>query len=375
MSDGYEEQIDELVEQAEGLESGPTKVAILEEAVRLADTHQRPDLGYLIRRMVIEASFFSGHPDRALVAFTWRLAQHDRHPERHPQEDLLWEYKWILVSCASFLQVSRTQIEDMQADMARRYQQAGYSLRPVHRACCYAAMYLGEPQTARERYHLFEQAPRDELSEDPHDEQNFRVQLHAFQGDFEQTLDMAGPILMGRMRVGDGTLAIALSRVLAPLFHLGRLDEAMAAHRRGYRLVHDNRYYLEEVSDHLRLLALTDNLDRALTVFEKHLGWALEAVNMRERLYFLRMGRFLLERLQAAGKTTINARLPKALSSVYQEGGRYETVVLYQWLDGACRELAAGFDARNGNDWYSRRLEEAAGWHGQVKPYPLGNKS
>jgi hypothetical protein len=55
MSEGYEEQIDELLEQASGLDNGPTKVALLEEAVRLADTHQRPDLGYLHRRMVIEA--------------------------------------------------------------------------------------------------------------------------------------------------------------------------------------------------------------------------------------------------------------------------------------------------------------------------------
>jgi hypothetical protein len=369
MSDSYEEQIRTLIAQAQGQLSAVGQLSLLEEAVRLADLHQRFDLGFRLRRRLIEASFFSGHPDRAVVAFTWRLAQCDREPARFRENDLLWEYKWILVSCASFPQVPRAQIEEMLADMTQRYQRGGCSLRAVHRAACYVGMYLGDPEMATERFTLWQQAPRDTMAEDKSDEQSFQVQYHAYLGHHEQTLELAGPILAGTLRDPGGTGSIVLSRVLLPLWRLGRRDEAWAAHRRGYRLIGDNPYYLEEVSDHLRFLVLADSRERALPLVEKHLGWALQAANLREKLYFLRMARFLFERLEATGPRTLPLRLPDGFP-VYQDSGHYETAALQQWLDSACRDLAERFDRRNRSHWYSQQLEEASGWHAWIVSGP-----
>ena len=40
MNEEYEVQISSLMDRADALADGETKVAILEEAIRLADTHQ-----------------------------------------------------------------------------------------------------------------------------------------------------------------------------------------------------------------------------------------------------------------------------------------------------------------------------------------------
>ena len=95
MSADYQTQVEELLDQAGELPDGPSKLALLEEAVRLADVHQDVALGDEVRSDLIRVAKFSGYPEKALVAFSWRLAQADRDPDNFPEKDLLWEYKWI----------------------------------------------------------------------------------------------------------------------------------------------------------------------------------------------------------------------------------------------------------------------------------------
>ena len=95
MKDDYRRQIETLRQQADGLPQGPARMALLEEAVRLADTHQDLDLGFYLRYDVAQTATFGGMAEKLLVAFSWRLAQCDRHPERFNEFRLMWEYKWV----------------------------------------------------------------------------------------------------------------------------------------------------------------------------------------------------------------------------------------------------------------------------------------
>src|SRR5439155_17014048 len=92
----YQDAIDKLTEEAELTGHGPAKIGLLEEAVRLADTHGDTEAGFNIRLTLMEASSFAGRPDLLLVAFSWCLAQHDRDPDLFGDEDLLWKYKWVV---------------------------------------------------------------------------------------------------------------------------------------------------------------------------------------------------------------------------------------------------------------------------------------
>ena len=46
MSEHYSSAVHELIDQASFLENGPAQVALLEEAVRLADSHKDLRLGF-----------------------------------------------------------------------------------------------------------------------------------------------------------------------------------------------------------------------------------------------------------------------------------------------------------------------------------------
>jgi hypothetical protein len=369
MSADYRSDVEELRDRAGGLEDGPSKIALLEEAVRLADTHQDVGLGFELRGDLLRAATFSGSPEKALVSFSWRLAQCDRDPERFSEHDLLWEYKWVTDSLPAFPQVTRAQIDDTLADMGRRYERCGRGLQPVHKLRCLLALDLQDLPEARKHYRAWKRAGRDWGSDCLACERNHEVRYLLAAGQDEKALETAGPILAGSLRCAEIPHA-TLSLVLFPLLRLGRLPEAMAHHHTGYRLVARNRKFVSDVGRHLTFLALTENLARAVKLFEKHLTWALETRDLLTRFDFYLAARFLLERFAGAGQGAVKLRLPASFPA-RQEGSRYEAAGLAAWFEEALGELAGRFDARNGNDGFARRLHEARGWKKWVTPFPL----
>jgi hypothetical protein len=372
MSDELEKRIQELVNQASRLDNSVLKVNLLEEAVALADSHQRVDLGFSLRKQLIHAAYFSDVPQKALPAFSWRLAQCDRDPETFPERDLLWEYKWIVVSTTGLPQIPKEQVSELVADATCRYQRAGFGLRALLRVRCYLAMYGGERDTVAELFPQWIRSPHDGMSEDGDCERNFMVEALVYLGHHDKVLEVARPLRQGTLRLS-GIRPFTMAHVLLALMHLGQWEEAMETQRKAYPLINDNPYYIEGVSNILQFLAVTDNLARGVKVFEKHLTWALQSTDLRARFLYYLVSRFLFERAVAAGQTTLSLQLPRAFPA-YREDRRYDAAGLAEWLGGACRELAVRFDARNGNPAYAREIKEARGWHQWVHPFPLEPK-
>jgi hypothetical protein len=369
MSADYLSDVEELMARADELADGPGRLALIEEAVRLADTHQDLGLGFELRGDLIRTATFSGYPEKSLVAFSWRLAQCDRDPRRFSEYDLLWEYKWVTDSLAAFPQITRGQIDDALTDMARRYERCGLGLQPVHKLRCLLALDMQDLAEARAHYRAWKRAGRDGGSDCLACEHNHEVKYFLATGQDDKALQTAGPILAGPLRCAEIPHA-TLSLVLFPLLRQGRPGEAMAHHHRGYRLVAGNRKFVGEAGKHLTFLALTDNLARAVKLFEKHLAWAVETRDLLLRFDFYLAARFLLERVAEAGEGALKLRLPASFPA-HQEGGRYEVAALAAWFEAALGELAGRFDARNGNDGFARRLHEARGWKEWVTPFPL----
>ncbi|HJT77297.1 MAG TPA: hypothetical protein VJ739_08850 [Gemmataceae bacterium] len=364
--------VEELLRQAGALEDGPSRIALLEEAVRLADSHNDVALGYRVRKELTKAGTFGGYPEKALVSFSWCLAQCDRRPEEFRDIDLLWHYKWVTNHLALFPQFSREQIEAMLEDMTRRYRRAGVSLRAVQKLRRDLAVEMGDPDAAARHHLLWLASPRGWPADCPACDQNALAEYLVFAGKDEAALEAARPILQGTLRctcIPHCTLAL----VLLPLFRLGRLAETVAHHQKGYRLILRNRNYLKEAARHLAFLTLTDNLSRCVVLLERHLPWALETAEVGNRFEFYLAARLLAERLRDAGRAAVRLRLPRAFP-LYEDGGRYETAVLLAWLEGALQGLAARFDARNGNDSFRRRLAENRRLKEQVIPFPVSGR-
>jgi hypothetical protein len=372
MSDDFTARAEELLDEASALDDGPAKVMLLEEAVRLADSSGDAELGFDVRQDLIHAATFGGYPEKALVAFTWCLAHCDRDQGGQLGHGMLWKYKWIGNALPEFPQIPLGQIHGVLDDMARRYEKAGMSLRAVHKLRCGLAMGMGDREAARAHHRAWQQAPVDSVSDCAACERNHRVKYLCFMGREAEGVTHAAPILQGRLRCAEIPHA-TFARILLPLVRLGRPEEAMAYHRQGLRLVTRNRSFVREVAMHMTFLALTDNLPQAVRLLEKHLGWALEKEGHSRRFDFFLAARFVLERLGAAGKSAVRLRLPPAFPP-HTESGKYELAELTAWFDADLQALGERFDARNGTDWFARRIAENRALKELVAPFPMPSR-
>src|SRR5262249_25211206 len=109
-------------------------------------------------------------------------------------------------------------------------------------------------------------------------------------------------------------------------------------------------------------------------LLEKTLPWALETNDLGQRFSFFLGAELLLHQLRATGTTTVRLRLPASCPFV-NEQGQYPIEQLHDWLAGEMRALAERFNARNGNDWYSRRIERERELLALRTPYPARKAS
>src|SRR5579872_633782 len=229
-------QIVEFMEKASTLPHGAARIAMLEEAVQLADSMNEIDLAFEVRGELMEAATFGGRSDILFVAFAWCLAQFDRNPERFNDFGLLWKYKWVVDNGCSFPQISRSRVEELLVDMERRYRQAGSTLHAVALYRRKVMEHFGEREKAKAANAEFRKLKRDWLSDCPACVAYDNLKYYINQGQWKRALQAAQPVLQNRLSCAEQP-HLTFSGVLLPLFLLGRQEEAKAYQAQGYRLV------------------------------------------------------------------------------------------------------------------------------------------
>ncbi|HUG93873.1 MAG TPA: hypothetical protein VML55_23795 [Planctomycetaceae bacterium] len=352
----------ELLAEARRLPEGPARVALCEAAVREADASGDLDAGYNARLELISAAEYSGADERALVAFSWCLAQFDRHPDRFHPHGLLWRYKWILDNASDFPQLSLAQIERMEDDMEARVTRLGWSPRPVHYLRWANRMRIGNPDgRLMEFFEKWEAAPRDALADCPACERNKHIELLVRLGENERSLEVAAPILAGFLscaEVPDGTYA----RLLTALVRLGQTERARELQRRGHRAVSRKPALLYEAASHVIFLVETGDLARAARLLEKNLPWAVATANVNDRFSLYLAATRLTQALADRPRKTRKLDLPRELPC-YQADGTYRPAELANWFRGESVAMARQFDERNGTAYNALKLD-----HGGLFP-------
>ena len=351
----YHAQIDELIARADLLAAGATKVAAIEEAVRLADLHNDLEEGYWLRDELVDAALHGGYPEKALVAFTWCLAQCDRDSERFPEDlDLLWVYKWFCQELPRFPEITRAQIAQTFADMVARYQRAGLTLRAVYQLQTMAAGIMGDRNAAITYERQWRDALPDGSNDCPACELHYRLEHWLLLGEEERVLTEAVPLLQEQLCCSE-LPHLTLGLILLPLVRQGRWQEAARYHLWGYHLVARNRRYLKTVGEHLVFLVVAQQLKRAVTLLEQHLLWALESREMYGCFYFYRACCLLLRQLERKDRLELRARLPQKFPG-YRSSDRYNLAELIAWFEEMTEHIARRFDRRNGNDFFGCEL-------------------
>lgn len=366
----------EILADADELPYGPARIARTEEAVALADVLGDLDLAYTARVDLLQACEFGGATDKALVAFTWLLGRSDAEPDEYPEDQILWQYKWIAVGLPQLVAVRREQIEGALDDMEHRFTRGGSGPVPVSKVRWRVAKTMGDLDRAAEIFERWRRLPRkrgraEYLSDCEACDVSESVEMLATLGRDAEALEIAKPVLAGNLSCAEVPHCTYAS-VLLPMLRQGRDGEARHAHLEGYRLIRDNPDFLDSIGEHLTFLALTENHVRGLGLFEQHAAWFARSRDDLYRFEFLLGARLVLREAMRQGQEAVVLLLPPGIGPP-EPTGTYQVAHLAAWADASLRELASAFDARNGNRAFSDRIETSTGWEGFRRPVALGS--
>ena len=305
-----------------------------------------------------------------LVAFAWMLAQFDRDPDAYDAQRLLWQYKWVVNALPDFPQITRAQIEEMFADMERRYRAAGASMETIFFKIRAVAYKMGDLAAAADAHLALAGVSRDDLSDCLACEVDAKAEYLFIQREYEQGVIAAGPILRGRLSCSE-VPQVTYAQLLGPLLRLDRGDEAMQHHLVGYKMIARNPVeFIPQMAEHVEFLALTDNLPRAVRLFEKHVALALESPCPAWRFRFFLAAKLLCERLAEAGRDTVKLKMPQTFPT-RSDAGQQRAGDLVNWFTADLTDWAGRFDARNGNDFFHKRIADLAELKTIARPVPL----
>ncbi len=364
------DQINSIIEQVNKLPNGNTKIELMEEAIRLADVHQRPDIGFDLRDQLMTVATFCGAPEKTLVAFSWCLAQCDQNPEEFDQLQLLWKYKWVVSSLKYFPHIRLDQINQAMEDMTKRYQGCGLGLRPVYKLACEHAMARKDYPQVKHFQRLWRSSPIGSGNDCAACERDSQVGYYLFDGDIDRAFKAAEPIVTGQMKCGE-VPHVTLPQLLVPL--LRRKDYAKATHYYFWatRLLKYNPDFISEYGKILTFLALTGNPNEGLPILEAMLPAVMETKALSRRFYFQLGASLLLHYLQESGSEQISIRIPKELKDLLEKdfagaSGAKEidkksvsVQSFIQWVDADLQRIATLFDKRNGTDAFTRNIEDS----------------
>ncbi len=116
---------------------------------------------------------------------------------------------------------------------------------------------------------------------------------------------------------------------------------------------------------------MTENFDRAVSIFEKHLADASAlVVDAATKFDYYLASWFLLDALAERGRRALKLRVPRTLPA-HAEDGTYAPATLAAWFMEQCEALAAQFNARNESDYHTRRIRETDALKQLTTPRPL----
>ncbi|MEJ3749369.1 YbjN domain-containing protein [Actinomycetes bacterium KLBMP 9797] len=329
------------LDEATALPDGDGKVAELERITAHADAAGDVRLGYDARIALIDA--YNNHTERwrMLPAFGWCLAQFDKDRSMFDDwdaEQLRWYHKWAVATLRSTPRVGLAQTTAALDDMERRFREGGHSLQTIYNLRCKIADHVGDRDEARRWFDLWRTTDRDENSDCAGCDPSRQAELLASWGEWEAALQTVEPVLNGVLGCTEQPEK-ALVAVLEPYVRLGRHDEAARAHVRAYRRHRYERDAFPYLPEHIRFCALTGNVDRALAILAEHLEWLERPFDEASAMEFA-----------AAG--ALACRLsPSSLVGELPASG------VGAALADRARKIAAEFDARNGTDHQTRRVE------------------
>ena len=365
----YIDQIEKLLQASLQLSDYDSRIQLYEEAIRIADLHGDIELGYRLRRDLVDLASHGLKYDVYGVTFAWCFAQAQRDPERFLPQDLLYHYQHVIGKLVNFPQFRRDMYEDLFADVVKHLRVHGYSPRTVMIERRSVAIDFGDLKMAEAADLEWRKHPRDAMSAGLGFESGRQIEYEHTRGADEKAIEVMDK-WFGNSRREDWCDDWIGGEALLPLLRLGRVEQAATLHVRYWKQIRAGSGYQWFWGPHLSFLGLTDNIDRGIRVFQTMFAAAFEQPDLLSRFHFLEHALVLFRRVVQVRPKPIRLRVPPS-TSLHDPGSRYRPAVVLSWIEETATDIARQFDARNGNDYHMRLLQYRREMERFTTPYPI----
>ncbi|MFC6593018.1 hypothetical protein ACFP81_14065 [Deinococcus lacus] len=341
----------ELIAQQEEMDYGPERVALAEEAVRLADLSGDEEAGYDTRMALIDTVNMSGQSEKMFAPFAWCQDFAARHPDYASDYMLAWYHKWLLGAAHQLPQIPLRRIHELHASYAQYARRLGAGASSIPYLQMELAMHVGDHAAAARAYNVWQFAKGDMLSDCPACEAQTGAEYHLFMGDDAATIKQGQHILDKGLTCGH-IPHLTYGTLLLPLLRSGKSELAAQYAAQGREMVAGDRDFLSTQAEHLEYLALTDP-GAGVAWYERHLSWAEATREMRSKLDFHAAAALLFTRVEGE---TVRLTLPELVEG-HAAGGIYPVAERLNYHREEALRLAALFDTRAGNDFATQQAE------------------
>jgi hypothetical protein len=348
----YTLEIQKLLLGRDRQQSPSDRIALLKQAINLADANNDPAWGFDLRLDLIRDEKDTSRCDESLPAFTWILDAYDKNPELFNEEDFLWEYKWMLGSVRRNSAVSFKQIEAITEDFRMRLLRNGYSLRPYYTCKAHMELFINNLGQAKEDLVLRDMEVRDEMSNCPACELDDCVELELRLGNFDKALTVGNNMLTKKITCTHMPFSCYCTCV-EYFRKAGDMERAYEYFQKAEADLADlsDTSQIQEVGIMLRFLTDYDR-EKAWTFFERHAHWN---VNSEDYLDFL-FSIHVMPLLKSEESRVLNVN-PSI--EWYREDNTYDLKEIHNYYYNKAKDLAERFDRRNGNSYFSEQFAEA----------------
>jgi tetratricopeptide (TPR) repeat protein len=345
----------ELYNKAKEMPPGKAKLLLLEEAARISDFQNNGSLGFDIRADIIRLAFFHGFPLNGIVAFSSNLSYNDKNPNYLNNWYNLFHYKWILGGIDSFPEISSGKIKELYRDMKQRFRENGFNLNPYYGLKCLYHTRKGNIKKATKFYKKWIDIPLDKMGDCKACYYSHQITYHIFVKDYNKAIEVFNYIFENNLKCTNVPGPI-YSEFLIPYLEIGKLKEAKEFHEKGYAAVSNNFEYIDHIALHMLFSAIT-NLDEAVEIFQKHIGWALETTDKLSQFYFHLSSWVLFERLKKFGHISLKIKL-KGERNIFEKHNLDDISDVVAWFKDKTLDLADKFDKRNGTSYYNNLINK-----------------
>lgn len=346
------EQIEQLLQQANQMPMGESRLAIEKQAMDLADLHQLPALGFEARLAYCKTAGEFSLYSRTLPHFPKLLNYADEHPGATRPTTLFYLYTVAVFALLDIPQIQQKDLHAALLDLEARMRKFGIDDLRILQDMVIAHFLLGNDEIAAGYYQEIEEGFAFPKELDISRSEAYRYGLIYSAGFYllyirkwEDALRILAPLedINSEESPYPG---LARSLTLIPLLATGDSPKAMQHLETSLRDFPDEPGSLAMFGDLMAALAMTHRFPEAISLFEQSIKHLMVRDKGISYLVWLRGVEHLLKRIPSTEPQMLKLRIPNQ-HPLHRPDGTYAIASLLEHFAQERRALLAALTERN----------------------------